>query len=77
MPISNSMFASNWELSGGRASNVVKYLVENLNIDPRRLSAAGYSEYHPVAKNDTDSGRAKNRRVDIVILRSKQTRNIK
>jgi chemotaxis protein motB len=77
MPISNSTFASNWELSGGRASNVVKYLVENQNIDPRRLSAAGYSEYHPVAKNDTDSGRAKNRRVDIVILRSKQTRNIK
>lgn len=77
IPVSNDRFASNWELSGGRAANVVKYLVENHNIDPKRLSAAGYSEYHPVAKNDTATGRAKNRRVDIMILRSKQTKNIK
>ncbi|WP_053957431.1 OmpA/MotB family protein [Inediibacterium massiliense] len=63
-------FPTNWELSVTRSSNVVRYFIEGAGIDPNRLSASGYSEYHPVAPNDTLENKAKNRRVDIVILRS-------
>lgn len=69
VPISTERFPSNWELSTSRATEVVEFLVHR-NISPRRLSAAGYSEYHPVVPNDSDENRALNRRVDIVILRS-------
>lgn len=65
-----SIYPTNWELSAGRASNVVRYLVEESGLEPRRLAIAGYGEYHPIAPNDTAENRSKNRRVDIVILRS-------
>ena len=68
IPIHNSHFASNWELSTARASELIKLLVERYRFDPARLSAAGYAEFHPVSSNDTAEGRARNRRVDIVIL---------
>jgi chemotaxis protein MotB len=68
VPIHNERFPSNWELSAARAINVAKYLINNHNIQPDRISTVGYSEYRPVASNDTPEGRAKNRRVDIVIL---------
>lgn len=68
VPISTVRFPSNWELSAARAAVVVRYLHEFHGIDPRRLEAAGAGEWHPVAGNDTPSGRARNRRVDIVIL---------
>ena len=68
VPIHNSHFASNWELSTARASELIKLLVERYHFDPVRLSAAGYAEFHPVSSNDTAEGRARNRRVDIVIL---------
>ncbi len=68
VPIHNEKFPSNWELSAARAISVAKYFVENHNIPPGKLSTIGYSEYKPVASNDTPSGRAKNRRVNIVIL---------
>lgn len=63
-------YPTNWELSVTRASNVVRFLIEQAGLQPDRLSASGYSQYHPIAPNDTDGNKGKNRRVDIVILRS-------
>lgn len=68
VPIHNARFSSNWDLSTARATSTVRLLVSD-QVDPARLSAAGYAEYHPTASNDTAEGRAKNRRVDIVIPR--------
>jgi len=68
VPIHNSQFASNWELSTTRATELVKLLIEQHGISAERLSAAGYAEFHPVADNATAKGRQLNRRVDIVIL---------
>lgn len=67
-PINTLLFPSNWELSTGRATFIIQYLLANFPFPPETLSAAGYGEYRPVATNDTPEGRAKNRRVDIVIL---------
>jgi chemotaxis protein MotB len=68
VPIHTRLFRSNWELSTARASSVIAFLVETLGFDPTRLSAAGYGEFHPRAANDSPENRARNRRVDIVIL---------
>jgi chemotaxis protein MotB len=62
------LYPSNWELSSARATTVGRYLVEHSEIDPRRIIAAGYGEFRPVAPNDTREGRARNRRVDLVVL---------
>lgn len=70
VPIHNSRFDSNWELSTARAADLIKLFITHYHFDPARLSAAGYAEYRPVASNDTPQGRAKNRRVDVVILNS-------
>jgi chemotaxis protein MotB len=59
-------FPSNWELSTSRATNVVRYLQEK-SVDPKYLVAAGYSEYRNIAPNDSPEGRAKNRRIEIVL----------
>jgi len=67
-PIHNSQFASNWELSTSRATEIVRLLIVREGFGPARLSAAGYAEYHPVANNLTSEGRSMNRRVDIVII---------
>ncbi|MCP3677177.1 MAG: OmpA family protein [Deltaproteobacteria bacterium] len=61
-------FPTNWELSTRRAANVVRYLQEEAGIDPALLSATGYSEYRPIASNDTAEGTAENRRIEIVLL---------
>ncbi|HTG00064.1 MAG TPA: OmpA family protein [Nitrospirota bacterium] len=61
-------FPTNWELSTARATEVVRYLQEKGGIDPTLLSATGYGEYQPVASNDTEDGRHKNRRIEIVLL---------
>jgi chemotaxis protein MotB len=68
VPISNSKFPSNWELSTARATVIISYLIKKFGLPPELLSAAGYSEYRPTADNETVEGRARNRRVDIVIL---------
>jgi chemotaxis protein MotB len=68
VPISNSKFPSNWELSTARATAIVAYLVSKFGMSPDLMSAAGYAEYRPIASNDTDEGRARNRRVDLVVL---------
>jgi chemotaxis protein MotB len=67
VPIKHSHWKSNWELSSSRATNVLHYLVKR-GVSPDKLSATGYGEHKPVASNATVSGRAKNRRVEIVIL---------
>jgi chemotaxis protein MotB len=68
IPIHTAQMASNWELSTGRATELVRQLIVRYGFPPERLSAAGYAQYHPVASNVTAQGRAQNRRVDIVIL---------
>lgn len=62
-------FPTNWELSSARATNVLRYLVENETVDGKRVSSSGYSYYREIAPNDTPENKAKNRRVDIVILK--------
>jgi chemotaxis protein MotB len=66
-PIHTEEFPSNWELSAARAASVV-HLLTRMGVDPSRLSAIGYGEHRPAASNDTEAGRAKNRRVTLVIL---------
>ncbi|WP_455717037.1 OmpA family protein [Anaerosporobacter sp.] len=66
-PIKTSQFDSNWELSTTRAVNVLRWLLEESELDPKKLSAVGYSEFYPIANNKTEAGRAKNRRVDFFI----------
>lgn len=70
MPIMTSRFPSNWELSTARATNIIKYLIQQKKFPPSRLSAVGYGEYMPIEDNNTPQGRAKNRRVDIIVLSS-------
>lgn len=69
LPIKTERFPSNWELSTARATNVIRFLIEEARLDPERLSAAGYGEYRPIDTNETIAGKARNRRVDLVILR--------
>jgi chemotaxis protein MotB len=66
-PVLAAKFATNWELSTARSTMVVKYL-QGRGVDPSFLSAAGYSEYRPVDSNETEEGRAKNRRIEIVLI---------
>jgi len=68
VPIHNSQYGSNWELSTARATEVILLLIQKYGVPPETLSAAGYGEYHPIADNSTDTGRAMNRRVDVVVL---------
>jgi chemotaxis protein MotB len=70
VPISTQEFRSNWELSTRRATEVVRYLVEKGEISPKRISAAGYAEYRPVAENDSEENRALNRRIEIIVVRN-------
>jgi chemotaxis protein MotB len=68
IPISNSKYPSNWELSSARASNVVRYFVDELGLDQARFSAAGFADNRPFADNSTPEGRAANRRVVIKLV---------
>jgi len=70
-PIKYSGWKSNWELSSARALAVLHYMVDECNVEPQRLSANGYGEFHPVVLNDSMQNKQKNRRVEIVILPSK------
>ena len=71
LPINTREFPSNWELSSARANSVVQTLIRDINFPPRRLSVTGYGEFRPVADNNTIENRQRNRRVDIVVLRSR------
>jgi chemotaxis protein MotB len=67
-PIHNSRFHSNWELSTARSIAMLELLRDRFEIPPSRMAVAGYAENSPVDTNDTDEGRAHNRRVDLVLL---------
>ena len=68
VPISSSQYPSNWELSTDRATTVVRYLIAK-GVNRERLGAVGYADLHPLASNATAAGRARNRRVEIVLQR--------
>ena len=68
VPISTAHFPSNWELSTARATSGLKYLLKNFDVETDKISATGYGEFRPLAANETPEGRAKNRRVDLVML---------
>lgn len=65
-PITTARFPSNWELSAVRATTVLRFFIDQ-GIDPGRMSATGYSELFPIASNETEAGRAQNRRVEFVL----------
>lgn len=69
VPIQTSQYPSNWELSAARAVAVVRYYIEEKEMDPLKFSATGYGEYRPIAPNDTAANKQLNRRVDIFIER--------
>jgi chemotaxis protein MotB len=75
VPINTPKFPSNWELSTARATSIVHFTLTHYQFEPNRLSAAGYGEFRPIASNKTPDGRSQNRRVDIVILSSKEREN--
>lgn len=65
---STEYFPSNWELSTARAAWIVRYFIQKFHFNPKLLEASGYAEFHPIDSNATDAGRAKNRRVEILVL---------
>ncbi len=73
IPIRSSTFPSNWELSAARAASVVRYLAIE-GVSPSRMGAMGYGEFQPVVRNDTPQGRRKNRRVVLLVSKSKDLR---
>lgn len=75
-PISTTQFPSNWELSAARADTVLRLLLDNATLKPGNLSAVGYGEFRPIAPNDTPENKAKNRRVNIVILKDDYNKSI-
>ena len=74
VPIKHSSWKSNWELSAARATSVLHYLIDQCGIKPQKLSAIGYGEFRPIASNNTRAGRARNRRVEIIILPKEMTK---
>ena len=67
VPISKTNIRNNWDLSALRASSVVQALQNDYGVDPKRLTAGGRGEYNPVASNDTEVGKQRNRRTQIII----------
>lgn len=70
VPIRSRSYPSNWELSSSRATSVARLLVDKFGVPAGRISATGYGEFRPAYPNDTPAGRARNRRVDLVVLSS-------
>ncbi len=66
-PISRTNIRNNWDLSTLRASSVVQTLQNDFGVNPARLTAGGRGEYNPIADNDTEAGRQRNRRTEIII----------
>jgi chemotaxis protein MotB len=69
VPISTSRFRSNWELSSARAVTVVHSLLGNPSVDATRVVVEGHADSQPLAPNDTPDNRAKNRRVELILIR--------
>lgn len=70
VPIHNGRYSSNWELSTARAAAIAQVLLIHSTTPPSDFSISGYGEFHPIASNATEAGRAENRRVDVVLLRT-------
>lgn len=68
VPINTSEYSSNWDLSSARATSVIKYFIEQKHLTGSRFSASGCGEYKPIAPNTSDENRARNRRVNILIV---------
>ncbi|MFD2044942.1 flagellar motor protein MotB [Ornithinibacillus salinisoli] len=68
VPMNNTEFGSNWELSVMRAVNFMTYILDNENLDPAKFSAKGFGEHQPVVPNSNDENRKRNRRVEVLIL---------
>lgn len=71
VPIAGGQYRSNWELSIARAVSVIDFLIEK-GLPPEQLVSAGYGEYHPAYLNDSEENRAKNRRIDMLIVRKQR-----
>jgi chemotaxis protein MotB len=67
-PSLRAKYPTNWELGATRSVNVVRFLQKESGIDPLRLSAVSYGQYRPIASNKTENGRAKNRRIEIILI---------
>jgi len=63
-----SKYPSNWELSSARSTSVVRYMHDHAGLEPRFLSATGYSEYHPVVENTDEESRGLNRRIELILV---------
>lgn len=74
LPISNAQFPSNWELSTARAGVVLRYFTKHFGLPDKRFNASGYSDTRPLFPNTSESRRQKNRRVDIVLLKTEKQR---
>ncbi|WP_432403325.1 OmpA/MotB family protein [Wukongibacter sp. M2B1] len=68
IPINTEQFPSNWELSSARAINVVKFFIDKKHISDKRISFSGWGERKPIASNNTEEGRAQNRRIEVRII---------
>jgi chemotaxis protein MotB len=71
VPIGPSLrvqYPTNWELGAARSVNVVRFLQRESSLDPLRMSAVSYGQYRPIASNKTEEGRAKNRRIEIILI---------
>jgi chemotaxis protein MotB len=67
-PINSAQYPTNWELSSNRADTVLRQLTEHAGVDPAHLQATGYADQRPLVPNDNDADRARNRRVEIIVL---------
>ncbi len=76
LPIRTALYPTNWELSAARAASIVRMLALD-GVAPERLAAVGYGEFQPVADNSTAEGRAKNRRVVLIISRNTEGRHMR
>ena len=72
VPIANDQFRSNWDLSTSRAVSVAHEFMQRSELSPEKIIVTGHADTRPVASNDTDEGRASNRRVEITIVRGKE-----
>lgn len=75
LPLTNSIYPSNWELSAARACAIVRYLIDRFQLMSGLFTAVGYGDTRKIADNNTEAGRIKNRRVEIIVLRNKYKKN--
>jgi chemotaxis protein MotB len=67
VPIKTALFKDNWDLSTARATSILRILTSDYKFDPTRITASGKGEFHPLKTNETDEGRAANRRTEIIL----------